>query len=357
MKELEKADPKERALSAIFISVTDNVLWEIAEEESVATTWKKLEDLTYEHTLYDRAKVCFHTRVSKDFWFEPINTTCYLVNKSPSTTIEFKTPFEIWFGLPANYSNLKIFGCPAYVYVRDDKLESRAKKCLFLGQREKVIAKIDCDVSDCIELEIESSLAQPSSSEAEEVQNINQDDNVDAPVQPPPYSIATGREESDQLTKEEHSKYSSMATRELLQETERQLEKTNADLAVTDLIHLENELQAALIQIRSRQTNLLLESVKGLHEKRMHAMLRANNAKTKSGRSNLASSLLKKRSIKGAKHPLVLGQFLVGWSTSCSAVDGAAPFLIRGRGFDPGYGENSVGSAATLMGPAMRDSD
>lgn len=71
------------------------------------------------------------------------------------------------------------------------------------SQREKVIAKIDCDVSDCIELEIESSLAQPSSSEAEEVQNINQDDNVDAPVQPPPYSIATGREESDQLTKEE----------------------------------------------------------------------------------------------------------------------------------------------------------
>ncbi|KAF3675187.1 hypothetical protein FXO38_04855 [Capsicum annuum] len=39
------------------------------------------------------------------------------------------------------------------------------------------------------------------------------------------------------------------------------------------------------------------------------------------------------------------------------AVDGAAPSLTRGRGFDPGYGENSVGSAATLMGPAMRDPD
>ncbi|KAL3321977.1 hypothetical protein AABB24_039547 [Solanum stoloniferum] len=55
---------------------------------------------------------------------------------------------------------------------------------------------------------------------------------------------------------------------ELLQTTERQLEETNDDgLAVTDLIHLENELQTALIQVRSRKTHLLLESAKGLHEK------------------------------------------------------------------------------------------
>ncbi|KAF3658524.1 hypothetical protein FXO38_13166 [Capsicum annuum] len=36
----------------------------------------------------------------------------------------------------------------------------------------------------------------------------------------------------------------------------------------------------------------------------------------------------------------------------CGAVDGAAPPLTRGRGYDPGYGENSVGSVATLMSPA-----
>ncbi|XP_049355731.1 agamous-like MADS-box protein AGL70 [Solanum verrucosum] len=66
----------------------------------------------------------------------------------------------------------------------------------------------------------------------------------------------------------EHSKYSSMTTGELLEETERQLEKTNADgLTVTDLIHLENELQTSLIQIRSRKTHLMLEFVKALHEK------------------------------------------------------------------------------------------
>ncbi|KAF3642011.1 putative 1-acyl-sn-glycerol-3-phosphate acyltransferase PLS1-like [Capsicum annuum] len=39
------------------------------------------------------------------------------------------------------------------------------------------------------------------------------------------------------------------------------------------------------------------------------------------------------------------------------AVDGAAPPLTRDRGYDSGYGENSVGSAATLMGPATLDLD
>ncbi|XP_047257653.1 agamous-like MADS-box protein AGL70 [Capsicum annuum] len=66
----------------------------------------------------------------------------------------------------------------------------------------------------------------------------------------------------------EHSNYSSMKIGELLQITERQLEETNADgLTITELVHLENELQTALIQIRSRKTHLMLESVKDLHEK------------------------------------------------------------------------------------------
>src|SRR3954470_5414291 len=43
--EFKKADLKERALSAIFMSVTDNVHREIAAEETVSGAWKKLESL------------------------------------------------------------------------------------------------------------------------------------------------------------------------------------------------------------------------------------------------------------------------------------------------------------------------
>src|SRR2546430_11493298 len=44
--EIQKADLKERALSAIFMSVTDNVLREIADEETASGVWKKLEVCT-----------------------------------------------------------------------------------------------------------------------------------------------------------------------------------------------------------------------------------------------------------------------------------------------------------------------
>ena len=75
----------------------------------------------------------FQADLHKSFWAEACNHACYLVNRSPSTTIDLKTPFEVFFGTPANYSDLKIFGCPAYAHVNDGKLEPRALKCIFLG--------------------------------------------------------------------------------------------------------------------------------------------------------------------------------------------------------------------------------
>ncbi|XP_049398138.1 protein MADS AFFECTING FLOWERING 5-like isoform X1 [Solanum stenotomum] len=81
--------------------------------------------------------------------------------------------------------------------------------------------------------------------------------------------VEAEKENSAEIQVPEHSKYSGFTTMgELLQTTERQLEETTDDgLAVTDLIHLENELQTALIQVRSRKTHLMLESAKDLHEK------------------------------------------------------------------------------------------
>ncbi|KAG8500272.1 hypothetical protein CXB51_004359 [Gossypium anomalum] len=49
-----------------------------------------------------------------------------------------KTPQEVWSGNPANYSDLKIFGCPAYAHVDNGKLELRSIKCVFLGYKAGV---------------------------------------------------------------------------------------------------------------------------------------------------------------------------------------------------------------------------
>ena len=71
--------------------------------------------------------------LSKYFWAEAVNTACYLVNRSLSTAIDFKTSKEVWSGTPTSYSHLRVFGYPAYFHVNDGKLESRAKKDIFLG--------------------------------------------------------------------------------------------------------------------------------------------------------------------------------------------------------------------------------
>ncbi|GKD76273.1 retrovirus-related pol polyprotein from transposon TNT 1-94, partial [Tanacetum coccineum] len=39
--------------------------------------------------------------------------------RSPSTAIGLKTPQEVWFGKPSDYSHVRIFGCPAYAHVND----------------------------------------------------------------------------------------------------------------------------------------------------------------------------------------------------------------------------------------------
>nr|CAD40363.2 OSJNBa0093P23.9 [Oryza sativa Japonica Group] len=69
----------------------------------------------------------------KQFWAAAVSTTCYLINRSPSYAIDKKTPIKVWSGFPANYSDLRVFGCTAYAHVDNGKLEPRAIKCIFLG--------------------------------------------------------------------------------------------------------------------------------------------------------------------------------------------------------------------------------
>ncbi|KAG8479084.1 hypothetical protein CXB51_029923 [Gossypium anomalum] len=69
---------------------------------------------------------------------EATSTACFLINRSPSVTIEKKTPQEVWSSNLANYSDLKISGCPTYAHVGNGKLEPRFIKCVFLGYKSGV---------------------------------------------------------------------------------------------------------------------------------------------------------------------------------------------------------------------------
>ncbi|XP_016482057.1 agamous-like MADS-box protein AGL27 [Nicotiana tabacum] len=81
--------------------------------------------------------------------------------------------------------------------------------------------------------------------------------------------VEAEKEISADVSDTEHSKYASfMTVGELLQTVERQLEEPDVDgLSVTDLVHLENQLQSALMQARSQKTHLMVEYIKSLQEK------------------------------------------------------------------------------------------
>ena len=79
-----------------------------------------------------------NSKLSRCFWAEAMSTACYLVNRSPSTAIDFKTPEEIWSGRPPKFENLRIFECPAYVHINQGKLNARALKGFFIGYLDGV---------------------------------------------------------------------------------------------------------------------------------------------------------------------------------------------------------------------------
>lgn len=76
--------------------------------------------------------------LSKAFWAEAVSTAAYLVNRSPSTALNMKTPMEAWTGQKQDYSNLRVFGSVAYAHINQGKLEPRAEKCIMLGYPEGV---------------------------------------------------------------------------------------------------------------------------------------------------------------------------------------------------------------------------
>ncbi|KAH9779137.1 Integrase catalytic domain-containing protein [Citrus sinensis] len=85
-------------------------------------------------TLMDKVRcMLVQAKLPKGLWAETLLTANYLVNLSPSAALDFKTPFEIWHGKPASYVDLKVFGCPAYAHVNQEKLAPRALKAYALA--------------------------------------------------------------------------------------------------------------------------------------------------------------------------------------------------------------------------------
>ncbi|KAL0342454.1 UNVERIFIED_CONTAM: Retrovirus-related Pol polyprotein from transposon TNT 1-94 [Sesamum calycinum] len=76
--------------------------------------------------------------LAKSFWGEALLTAAYLIKNSPSVPLLGKVPEHVWSGKNVDLSSLRVFGCSAFVFQNNDKLEPRAQKCVFIGYPEGV---------------------------------------------------------------------------------------------------------------------------------------------------------------------------------------------------------------------------
>ena len=76
-----------------------------------------------------------------EFWVEIIATASYLKNRSLTSSVKDRTPYEVVFGKKPNLSHVRVFGCDAYVHVPKEKrgkLDNKFKKNIFVGYKKGV---------------------------------------------------------------------------------------------------------------------------------------------------------------------------------------------------------------------------
>ena len=92
--------------------------------------------------LLERARsMLSNAKMQQELWVETVLTTCYLINRSPSTAINCKILEEVWTGHSCDFSNLRIFGCDAHALISKDqrsKLYPRSNIYVFSGYGDGV---------------------------------------------------------------------------------------------------------------------------------------------------------------------------------------------------------------------------
>ncbi|KAL1564721.1 Integrase catalytic domain-containing protein [Salvia divinorum] len=90
-------------------------------------------------TILERVRcMLISSGMPRKFWAEAVTTAAVLINKCPSSAVNYHTPDGIWYGSDGDYMKLRTFGCAAYAHIKRGKLEARAQRCVFLGYQPGV---------------------------------------------------------------------------------------------------------------------------------------------------------------------------------------------------------------------------
>jgi transposase InsO family protein len=90
-------------------------------------------------TIFAKARAMLkHADLPNGLWGKAVVHAVFLKNRCPSRRLNFKAPLQFRTGEPINFKRLRVFGCPAQIFVRqkereNNKLSSRSEKGTFIG--------------------------------------------------------------------------------------------------------------------------------------------------------------------------------------------------------------------------------
>ena len=82
-------------------------------------------------------------KLPPSFWPFAVSTFVHTSNRAPTSALNGDTPYFHWKGRKPDISYFRVFGCLAYVLIRQEKrkaLQPRSKKCIFIGYPDGVKA-------------------------------------------------------------------------------------------------------------------------------------------------------------------------------------------------------------------------
>lgn len=83
--------------------------------------------------------------VSPRLWAEVVSTAVFILNRTSTSTEKSKTPFELWYGKPAEFEHFRVFGTEVFHIPKQQrrKLDQKSKKCIFIGYNVKGFRVLD----------------------------------------------------------------------------------------------------------------------------------------------------------------------------------------------------------------------
>lgn len=115
----------------------------ISHQTTVAYTPEQNGKIERENrTIVEAARTMLHTKnLNKSLWAESVNTAVYTINRTGTSSIKDKTPFEIYFRKEPEIKHLRVFGTKVFTHIpkqKRQKWDPKSEKGIFVGYVENV---------------------------------------------------------------------------------------------------------------------------------------------------------------------------------------------------------------------------